>query len=78
MGDIYTSSLKKLIEEFGKLPGIGTKTAQRLAFYILNASQTEAMALAEPITAAIEDGDLVAAAEWKLTAEEVTEVEAIP
>ena len=50
MGDIYTSSLKKLIEEFGKLPGIGPKTAQRLAFYILNTPQTEAMALAEAIT----------------------------
>ena len=50
MGDVYTSSLKKLIEEVGKLPGIGPKTAQRLAFYILNAPQTEAMALAEAIT----------------------------
>ncbi len=50
MGSIYTESLNKLIEEFGKLPGIGPKTAERLAFYILNAEPKEALALAEAIT----------------------------
>lgn len=33
---IYPQSIMKLIEEFSKLPGIGAKTAQRLAFHILN------------------------------------------
>ena len=34
--DFYAAPIAKLIEEFGKLPGIGHKTAQRLAFHILN------------------------------------------
>jgi len=46
---VYTESLNKLIEEFEKLPGIGPKTAERLAFHILKAKPTEAMALAEAI-----------------------------
>jgi recombination protein RecR len=49
MSSIYTEALNKLIEEFGKLPGVGPKTAERLAFHILKAEQTEAMALAEAI-----------------------------
>jgi recombination protein RecR len=55
MGSIYTESLNKLIEEFGKLPGVGPKTAERLAFYILNAEPKEALALAEAITAVKSD-----------------------
>jgi recombination protein RecR len=49
MSSIYTESLNKLIEEFGRLPGVGPKTAERLAFHILKAGQAEAMALAEAI-----------------------------
>ncbi len=49
MSHVYTESLNRLIEEFGKLPGVGPKTAQRLAFYILKAKPTEAMRLAEAI-----------------------------
>lgn len=49
MSAAYTESLNRLIEEFGKLPGVGPKTAERLAFHILKAEQTEAMALAEAI-----------------------------
>ena len=49
MSSAYTESLNKLIEEFGKLPGIGPKTAERLAFYILKAGPAEAMALADAI-----------------------------
>jgi recombination protein RecR len=41
--------LNKLIEEFSKLPGVGPKTAERLAFHILKAQPAEAMALAEAI-----------------------------
>ena len=37
----YSPSIEKLIEAFEKLPSIGNKTAARLAFYILNASQEE-------------------------------------
>ena len=49
MGSVYTESLNKLIEEFGRLPGVGPKTAERLAFHILKAESAEAMALAEAI-----------------------------
>lgn len=50
MSELYTDSLNKLLEEFGKLPGIGPKTAERLAFYILKAESAEAMALAKAIS----------------------------
>jgi len=49
MSSVYTESLNKLVEEFGKLPGVGPKTAERLAFHILKAQPAEAMALAESI-----------------------------
>ena len=49
MSSAYTESLNKLIEEFGKLPGVGPKTAERLAFHILKAQPAEAMKLAEAI-----------------------------
>ena len=49
MTNAYTESLNKLIEEFGKLPGVGPKTAERLAFHILKARPDEAMALAQAI-----------------------------
>ena len=48
----YPRSLNKLINELGKLPGIGGKTAQRLAFHILSLSEREAEALAEAIVSA--------------------------
>jgi len=50
MNPAYTQSLNELIEQFGKLPGIGPKTAERLAFHILKAEPDEAMALAEAIS----------------------------
>jgi recombination protein RecR len=49
MSTAYTDSLNRLVEEFGKLPGVGPKTAERLAFYILKAEPAEAMALANAI-----------------------------
>ncbi len=49
MNNAYTESLNRLIEEFGRLPGIGSKTAERLAFYILKADAAEAKKLAEAI-----------------------------
>ena len=41
--------MKRLIEEFSKMPGIGPKTAQRLAFYILRCSKSDAEAMAGAI-----------------------------
>ncbi len=41
MSLLYSPSIEKLIEAFEKLPSIGNKTAVRLAFHMLNASQEE-------------------------------------
>ena len=41
----------RLIEELHKLPGIGPKSAQRLAYFLLRTSEEEARALAEAIVA---------------------------
>jgi recombination protein RecR len=49
MSSAYTATLDKLVEELGKLPGIGPKSAERLAFHILKADVPEAMALADAI-----------------------------
>ena len=49
MTTAYTATLNKLVDEFGKLPGIGPKTAERLAFHILKADAPAAMALADAI-----------------------------
>ena len=48
----YPKPLAKLINELSKLPGIGGKTAQRLAFHILSMTDVEARNLAEAITEA--------------------------
>lgn len=50
MNTAYTQSLNKLIDELAKLPGIGPKTAERLAFHILKSEKNEAIALADAIT----------------------------
>ena len=39
--DYYSSQIIKLIEELSKLPGIGAKSAQRLAFHIINMPQEQ-------------------------------------
>lgn len=49
MSSAYTESLNRLIEEFGRLPGIGPKSAERLAFHILKAAPPDALALADAI-----------------------------
>jgi recombination protein RecR len=49
MSTVYTETLNNLIEQFGKLPGIGPKTAERLAFHILKSEPAEAMNLANAI-----------------------------
>ena len=45
----YPKPLAGLISELSKLPGIGSKTAQRLAFYIMSLDEKEALCLAESI-----------------------------
>ena len=46
---MYAPPVQRLITEFGKLPGIGQRTAQRLAFHVLRASDEDANALADAI-----------------------------
>lgn len=46
---MYAGPISRLIAELSRLPGIGQRTAQRLAFHILRASDEEAFALAETI-----------------------------
>jgi recombination protein RecR len=46
---VYAPPVQRLVTELGKLPGIGQRTAQRLAFHILRTSPEEANALAEAI-----------------------------
>ena len=51
----YAKSLSRLIGELGKLPGIGSKTAQRLAFHVLSMSDEQARSLADSILEAKRD-----------------------
>ena len=50
----FAPPLARLIDAFEKLPGIGHKTAQRLAFHVLNASKEEAQNFAEALVEAKE------------------------
>lgn len=50
--EYYSSPISKLIEELSKLPGIGAKTAGRLAFHIVNMPREQVDALAEALTEA--------------------------
>ena len=45
----YARSMQNLIKEFSKMPGIGTRTAERLAFYILKLPQEDAERLSQSI-----------------------------
>ena len=45
----------RLIEEFSKLPGVGTKTAQRLTYHVLRSSSDDARALANALVAVKEE-----------------------
>ena len=47
--DYYSSHITKLIEELSKLPGVGAKSAQRLAFHIINRPIEEVQRLSDTI-----------------------------
>ena len=51
----YSSQISRLIEELSKLPGIGPKSAQRLAFHIINMPKDQATGLASAIVDAREN-----------------------
>ena len=48
---MYTGPLRSLIDELGRLPGIGPKSAQRIAFHILKVTDEDARRLADAIIA---------------------------
>ena len=47
---IYTGPVQELIDELGRLPGIGPKSAQRIAFHLLKVDQADAQRFARAIT----------------------------
>ena len=47
--EYFPAALEKLVEQFARLPGIGSKSAQRLAFFVLSLPEEEAKALADAI-----------------------------
>ena len=51
---VYAPPVQQLIDELGKLPGIGPKSAQRVAFYLLKAPKLDALRLARSIEEAKE------------------------
>jgi len=48
--DYYIEPVARLIGELSKLPGVGNRTAQRLAFFIVNMPQSQALSLANSIS----------------------------
>ncbi len=50
--EYFPAPLEKLVEQFARLPGIGGKSAQRLAFHVLNLTDEEAQEFAEAILSA--------------------------
>ena len=50
--DYYSNQITKLIEELSKLPGVGAKSAQRLAFHIINMPKEQVERLAGSMTSA--------------------------
>lgn len=53
--DLYSGSINKLIDELAGLPGIGSKSAQRLAFYLINMPKDRVQRLAKAIVDAKEN-----------------------
>jgi len=49
MSKAHTESINRLMEQFSQLPGIGPRTAERLAYYVLKQPAEKALALAEAI-----------------------------
>ena len=50
--EYFPAALEKLVEQFARLPGIGGKSAQRLAFHVLSLTDAEAQEFADAIVEA--------------------------
>lgn len=51
MAGVYDGAVQELIDELGRLPGVGPKSAQRIAFYLLEADDLEVKALINALEA---------------------------
>jgi recombination protein RecR len=52
MASVYTPAVQALIDELGRLPGVGPKSAQRIAFHLVKLPDQDALRLADAITEA--------------------------
>jgi recombination protein RecR len=52
MANVYAAPVQELIDELGRLPGVGPKSAQRIAFHLLKLEKLDALRLARAITEA--------------------------
>ena len=50
MAGVYAQPVQELIDELGRLPGVGPKSAQRIAFHLLKVEKVDALRLAHAIT----------------------------
>lgn len=73
----YPESVQQLIAELSRLPGVGRRTAERLAFWVLKAERDEALGLANAITR-VKDRVKHCAICWNLTDESPCRVCADP
>ncbi len=53
--DLYSKQVNQLVEELGRLPGIGSKSAQRLAYHIINMPLEQVKSLSDTILSAREN-----------------------
>ncbi len=67
---MYAPPVQRLITELSRLPGVGGRTAQRLAFHLLRAREEEAVQVGEP---AISGEELVRRFMEEFDAEEILE-----
>jgi recombination protein RecR len=54
VANVYPAPVQELIDELGRLPGVGPKSAQRVAFHLLKATKVDALRLANAISQAKE------------------------
>ncbi len=52
MANVYPAPVQELIDELGRLPGVGPKSAQRIAFHLLKLTKSDALRLADAISRA--------------------------
>ena len=57
--EYFPAALEKLVEQFARAPGIGGKSAQRLAFHVLSLTDAEAQEFADAIVEAKKKGDVL-------------------